>query len=154
MAVLGLDAKTYNVGSIGSPTFGTPIGIIREETINLEKSLADITDRRANGWRLQVGTLKEGPVDLQMIYEPGNTDFDAFEAAFFQGTQLVRAFMDGDVSVAGSHYGLMSAFVVTSFSLPRQLEEAILVDATVTPVLEDTSNLPPRWHTQTTAASP
>ena len=149
MAVLGLNAKTYVATSVGTPVFTNEVGVIREETINLEKSLADVTDRRANGWRLQEGTLKEGTVDIQMIYEPGDADFDAFEDAFFNGTQLVLAFMDGDASASGTYYGLLGAFVVTSFSIPRQLEEAVIVDVTVTPVLEDGTSLAPTWHTET-----
>lgn len=150
MAVLGLNAKTYLAGTIASPVFTNEVGPIREETVNLERSLTDVTDRRANGWRLQVGTLIEGTVDLQMIYEPGDADFDAFEDAFFDGTQLVLAFMDGNVAVSGTYYGLLGAFVVTSFSQPRQLEEAIIVDVTMTPVLEDVTDTPPTWHTATT----
>lgn len=152
MAVLGLNAKTYFAGTIAAPvlTSATEVGPIREETLNLEKSLADVTDRRAAGWRLQVGTLKEGSVDLQMIYEPGDADFDIFQDAFFTGDQVVLAFMDGDCEVVGSHYGLLGAFQVTSFSQPRQLEEAIIVDVSCVPVLEDTTDTPPKWHTETT----
>ena len=149
MAVLGLNAKTYLAGTIASPVFTNEVETIREETVNLERATTDITDRRADGWRLQAGTLKEGTVDMQMIYEPGNADFTAFQNAFFNGTQVVLAFMDGDATVAGTYYGLLGAFEVTSFSQPRQLEEAIIVDITLTPVLEDTTDTPPTWHTAT-----
>lgn len=149
MAILGLDATTYLAGAIGTPVWTNEVGPIREETVNLEKSLADVTDRRANGWRLQVGTLKEGTVDMQMIYDPADADYTAFSNAFFDNSQLVLAFMDGDCTVAGTYNGLLGAFVVTSLSQPRQLEEAIIVDITCTPVLEDTTDEPPRWHTVT-----
>lgn len=146
MAVLGLDAKTFFIGTITSPVWSDLVGPIRDETLNLEKALADVTDRRANGWRLQVGTLKDATVDLQMIYEPGDADFDQFENAFFNNTQLVLGFMDADPNDgAGSYYGLLGAFQVTGFSIPRPLEDAIIVDVTLTPVLENTTNLPPSW---------
>ena len=145
-AILGLDAKTYFAGTIASPVFTDEVGPIKEETVNLEKSLADITDRRANGWRLQAGTLKEGTVDIQMIYDPADADFNQFEDAFFSNDQLVLAFMDGDCTVAGTYYGLLGAFEVTSFSQPRPLEDAIVVDITLTPVLESSTNSPPEWH--------
>lgn len=148
-AILGLDAKTYFAGTIASPVFTDEVGPIREETINLEKSLADITDRRADGWRLQAGTLKEGTVDLQMIYDPADADFAQFETAFFGNGQLVLAFMDGDCTVAGTYNGLLAAFQVTSFSQPRPLEDAIIVDITLTPVLEDGTDSPPQWYTTT-----
>lgn len=149
MAILGLNAKTYLAGTIASPVFTNEVETIREETVNLERSTTDITDRRADGWRLQAGTLKEGTVDMQMIYEPGNADFTAFQNAFFNGTQVVLAFMDGNATVAGTYYGLLGAFEVTSFSQPRQLEEAIIVDITLTPVLEDSTDTPPTWYTAT-----
>lgn len=146
-AILGLDAKTYFIGSVGSPVWTNEVGPIREETINLEKALADVTDRRAKGWRLQVGTLKEGTVDLQMVYDPEDADYNEFSNAFFNNTQVALGFMDGDCTVTGTYYGLLGAFDVTSLSQPRQLEEAILVDVTVTPVLEDGTDEPPRWET-------
>lgn len=149
MAILGLNAKTYLAGTITTPVFTNEVETIREETVNLERSTTDVTDRRANGWRLQAGTLKEGTVDMQMIYEPGNADFTAFQSAFFAGSQLILAFMDGDATQPGTYYGLLGAFEVTSFSQPRQLEEAIIVDITLTPVLEDTTDEPPVWHTAT-----
>lgn len=148
-SVLGLEAVSYFAGTIGAPVWTNPIGPIKDETINLEKALADVTDRRANGWRLQRGTLKEGSVDMQLIYDPTDADFIALSDHFFDDTQAIIAFMDGDATVAGTYYGVLAAWNVTGFSQPRQLEEAIIVDMSMVPDLEDGTAEPPRWHTAT-----
>lgn len=143
----GLDLVTYLAGTIASPVFTNAIGVIKEETINIEKALADVTDRRAEGWRLQKGTLKEGQIEMQINYDPEDADFATIEAAFFDETQLVLFFADGDATEAGTYNGLLAAVNVTSFNVNRQLEEGTVVDITLTLDLEDTTDSPPQWHT-------
>ncbi|MEO1526733.1 MAG: hypothetical protein AAFX06_14960 [Planctomycetota bacterium] len=145
----GLEVVTYNVSSLGTPVYTNPIGTIREETVNLTKVLADVTDRRANGWRLQKGTLKEGSVDAQLIYDPEDADFTDIQTAFFADTKLPLFFSDGDATTAGTWQGLMAAFHVSEFSQPRNLEDAVVVDISLVPDLEDTTNEAPRWHSVT-----
>jgi len=148
--LIGLEVLTYILPSLANPpvfTDITPVGIIRDETVNIETALADVTDRRAAGWRLQRPTLKEGSIDLQLTYDTNDTNFEAFQEAFFDSTKLIMAFMDSDATVAGAQ-GLVSAVRVTSFSSPRSLEDAVVVDVTLTLDLDDSSPpLAPTWVT-------
>lgn len=148
-SVLGLDCYTgLNSGTIASPTW-SEIGLVKDETVNLSKALADVTTRQANGWRLQRGTLKEASIDLQLLYDPSDDDFDEFRDAFFNNTQLLLGFFDGDIEEDGTYYGLHAAFNVTAFSQPRNLEDAVVVDITLVPDLEAVTNTAPAWVTIT-----
>lgn len=146
---IGLEVVTYNAGSIGSPVFTDPIGIIKDEQISIEKALTDTTDRRAKGWRVQRGTLKEGSIELQLNYDDQDNDFQAFESAFFADTQLVLFFSDGDATEPGTYKGLLAACNVTTFNVNRQNEEAVSVDVTLTLDLEASTAEAPRWHSVT-----
>jgi predicted secreted protein len=145
MSVLGLEVTTaLNTATIASPTWDV-VGPIKDETLNMSKSLVDVTTRLANGWRLQRGALKEATIDLQLLYLPDDTDFQAFQEAFFDGTQLIIGLFDGDIEVDGTYNGLHSAVNVTGFSIPRNLEDAVVVDVTLVLDLEDTTNTAPSW---------
>lgn len=151
MSKLGLELGSFlNTGTIASPTWAE-IGPIRDETLNLSRSLADVTTRQAKGFRLQRGTLMEGTIDATMIYKPGNTQFDAIQTAFFASTQIILGLFDGDVTVAGTYYGLHSAANVTDFSMNRELEEAATISVQFTLDLETTTETAPAWVTVVTA---
>ena len=146
MPILGLNAKTYiGSGTVATPVWGAPDGLVRDETVNLTTALADVTTRSAQGWRLQVSTLTEGTVDGQILYDTTNTDFDLIRSAFFAKLSLLMGFFDGLVTIPGSE-GLVGAFMVTNFSIPRMLEEALMVDVTFT-ATADSAGKPPAWKT-------
>jgi len=151
-SLLGLDVWTYNVVSVSSPIWNRPITIVREETVNLEKALADVTDRRANGWRLQRPTLIEASIDMQVTYDTNDARFAELRDAFFADTLLALAFMEGDLTTPGVWQGFLGAFRVTSFSMPRALEDAVVADLTLIPDLwrENSQNTySPEWVSYT-----
>ncbi|MGB5334397.1 MAG: hypothetical protein WBN07_02170, partial [Woeseiaceae bacterium] len=139
--VLGLNAVTAeNSGTTAAPVWEI-IVIVRDETLNMETALSDVTDRAANGWRLQVGTLSEATVDTQLVYRAGDAtaqpQFVNMRDAFLSKTRILMGFFDGDPELANipaSEYtnGLVGGFGVTNFSIGRQLEEAMMVDVTFT----------------------
>ena len=150
MSKLGLEVASFlNTGTIAAPVWAE-IGPIRDETVNLSRSLADVTTRQANGFRLQRGTLMEGSIDATMLYKPGNTQFDDIQSAFFDATQIILGIFDGDVTVAGTYYGLHSAANVTDFTVNRELEEAMTVNVQFTLDLEATTETAPNWVEITT----
>lgn len=141
--ILGLNAVTaINSGSTAVPVWEI-LTNIRDEAVNMETALADVTNRASNGWRLQVPTLSTGSVDSQMIYDTDNSDFNTVHTAFLNRTRLLMGFFDGDPETAGTE-GLMGGFGVTNFTNNRNLEEAIMVDVTFTARENDVGD-GPEW---------
>ena len=150
--VLGLQAFTcINSGSTATPVW-VEISNIKDETLNMDTALSDITTRAANGWRLQVGTLSEGTIDAGMIYDTEDTvGFVPIQTAFFAKTRVLMGFFDGDPNGSGNTYnGLIGGFSITNFTINRQLEEAMMVDTTFT-AREDDAGSGPQWVTVTNA---
>lgn len=140
---LGLECKLYRDDS------GTwnEIGNVRDLTINMEMGVADVTTRGGNGWRQNVATLRDGTVTFQMVYDTADADFTALQTAFLATTAAAReikiAAMDGDISTSGTQ-GLVAFMNVTNFSMPENLEEAVMVDVTLQPSYNSTA---PEWST-------
>jgi len=104
----------------------------KDVSLNLEKGEADITTRANNGWRATVGTLKDGGIEFEAIWKPGDAGFDALMAAWANGTEISMMALDGPYGTAGSK-GLTGNFTVTSFSRTEPLEEAVTVSVTIKP---------------------
>ncbi len=140
---LGLECKLYRDDS------GTwnEIGNVRDLTINMEMGVADVTTRGGNGWHQNVATLRDGTVTFQMVYDTTDADFTALQTAFLATTAAAReikvAAMDGDIATSGSQ-GLIAFMNVTNFSMPENLEEAVMVDVTLQPSYNSTA---PAWTT-------
>jgi hypothetical protein len=151
--VLGLNAVTAeNTGTTAAPVWVTLVNV-KDETLNMETALSDVTNRAANGWRLQVGTLSEASVDTQMIYQAGSdvaqAEFANIRDAFLDKSRILMGFFDDDPAAASTTVnGLIGGFGVTNFSIGRQLEEAMMVDVTFTAREDDAGN-GPQWLTIT-----
>ena len=143
-ATLGLDAKIYrNTGTVAVPIFNL-IENVKDVTLSLEKALADVTTRAAQGFRQEIGTLKEVEVTFQMVWDGTDDDFTAIKDAFFDGTQIHFAVMDGDVDTTGKQ-GLQAFFIVSAFTRNEPLEDAITVDVTLRLALPDNAADQPLW---------
>ena len=151
MPDVGLNMITYLADSIDSPVYDNPVPIVKDETLNLTTALADVTDRRCNGWRIQETTLIEGDITVTVTFEPADTDFGEFRTAYFDRTQIVLFFCNGDATTSGTWYGLLGAFKVSGFNVQRNLEDGVMVEMTFTPVLETSTDNTPTWHSVTVA---
>jgi hypothetical protein len=139
---LGLDCKLYrNAGSYSSPDW-REVGNVRDVTLNLEKGEADVTTRANNGWRAIAGTLKDGTVEFEMVWDTSDANFTALQSAYFGNTQVEMAVMDGNINTIGSQ-GLRATFEVMNFSRNEALEEAVTVSVTLR-VARATN--PPSWY--------
>jgi TP901-1 family phage major tail protein len=132
MIKLGMEAKLYrNGGTQASPTW-TEIQNVKDLTLNLEAGEADVTTRGNAGWRATVATLKDGSIEFDMVWDTEDANFTAIKDAFFNGTNIDLAVMDGDIMQTGTQ-GLRAEFNITSFSRSEPLEEAITVSVTAKP---------------------
>lgn len=123
---LGQDAKLY-YGAAGAAVGAmTEVSNVKDLTSNREKDTTDITTRANSGWRAKVGTLKDLSIDFQMLRKSGDDAFDAFEDAYFDNSEVELMVLTEDVSVSGST-GIKSTFIITSFTQPEGLEDALMV---------------------------
>lgn len=130
--VLGMNCKLYRQTSgtrAAWPASGAApnldlVGNVRDANLNLEKAEADTTTRGNNGWRSTVGTLKDGTVEFEMVWDNADADFTAFKNAYFDDTTIAVAVLDGLSTTAGSQ-GLWADFNVTNFTRSEALEDAV-----------------------------
>lgn len=140
---LGLDAKLYrNTADYASPTW-VEVTNVKDLTLNLEAGEADVTTRGNAGWRATIAALRDGSIEFEMVWDTADAAFTAIKNAFFGGTTVEFAVMDGDIETAGSQ-GLRAMMAITNFSRSEPLEEAIKVSVTAKPTY---STNPPEWMT-------
>lgn len=135
--ILGLDAKLFR--GVAGATAATEMKNVKDVTLNIESGEADVTTRKAAGWRLSVATLKEGSVEFNMNYDTADADFQAIQAAFFSKTALAFFISDGHGN------GLDADFSILNFNISQPLEEAMSVSVTIKPT---DSQRAPTWKTQ------
>jgi len=142
--VLGKDAKLYFCADgIGGTPQWTELSNVKNVSVNLQKGEADVTTRGNNGWKASVGTLKEGSIEFEMVWDTEDAGFEAVSAAYFGDTLIGIAAMDGDIIEAGRR-GLWADMAVIDFSQEEPLEEALSVKVTLKPTY---SANPPEWKT-------
>jgi TP901-1 family phage major tail protein len=140
---LGMEGKLYrNKGTYETPDW-EELANVKDLTLNLEKGEADVTTRANGGWKATLGTLKDASVEFEMVWDTADEGFTAIQQAYFAGTPIELAIMDGDIETAGSQ-GLRATFSVTSFSRKEPLEEAMSVSVTVKPAYAEHA---PEWMT-------
>ena len=142
MIRLGLEAKLYFcVAGIGGYPQWTELDNVKNVTLNLQKGEADVTTRANNGWKALKGTLKEGSVEWEMVWDTQDAGFTAIQNAYFNDTLIGMAVMDGDIATNGTQ-GLWADCDIMDFSRDEPLEEAISVKVTAKPTY---SANPPIW---------
>ncbi|MEW6249196.1 MAG: phage tail tube protein [Planctomycetota bacterium] len=142
MAVkLGLDAKLYfKVGGVAGGGSWTELTNVRDLSINMEKGEADVTTRAAQGWRATKGTLKEGTVEFEMVWDTADAGFTAIKDAYFNNALIGLRVLDGAAGTPAQ--GLEADFDITNFSRQEPLEEAITVSVTAKITYSATA---PQW---------
>ena len=146
--ILGVNCKLYrNTATWGSPSWDE-VTNVRDLTINLEKGEADVTIRGGNGFRQVVGTLKDGSIEFQMVWDPADADFTAIKDAYFNDTSIELMALDGSSAPAAgvTVQGLRADFSVVNFSRNEGLEDAVTVDVTVKPTYSSNA---PTWYSDT-----
>ena len=128
---LGLDAKLFR-GTAG--TQGTiEVTNVKDVSLSLESGEADVTTRKAKGWKLSVATLKEASLEITILYDTEDEDFLAFKEAYVSNTPISLFVTDGDTTA----HGLDADFSVTGFTVDQPLEEAVTVKVTAKPTASD-----------------
>jgi predicted secreted protein len=118
---LGLNAKAYLGGVV--------LEDITDVTVNLQRATADVTTRRAQGWRQKVGTLRECSADFDII---STTDSVAVIS------QIQENFLNNDGSTIDMAFltkeggiGPVGWWSVSQFQMGEPLEDAVKFSVTV-----------------------
>lgn len=135
---LGLKCKLYR-GESGT-TAATEVKNVTDVKLNIETEEADVTTRKAAGWKLSMATLKSATIEFTMVYDTDDADFDAFQAAFLAGTPLALLVADSTGS------GLDCDAYITVFNLDQTLTEAVKVNVTAKPSIVGAQGRAPAWH--------
>lgn len=136
MAILGLKAKLYE-GAAGS-TASTEMTNVKDVTLDLSASEADITTRAANGWTVYLSALKDASLSFTMNYDSSDSAFTAILTAFLNHTPLALLVADDNGA------GLDADFVITGFTINQPLTDAVTVDVTARPT---DATRAPAWYT-------
>jgi len=114
---------------------GTDLGALEEMsnakdvTLSLEAGEADVTTRANQGWRATAPTLRECTVEFEMLWQPGDSGFNALKTAFLTSGLVRLAILTGAVGAANTE-GPVGDFSITNFSRSEPLEEGVTVSVT------------------------
>jgi len=138
---LGMDAKLYrNDGTYEVPDW-VEMTNVKDLTLTNEKGEADVTTRANQGWRATIGTLKDGSIEFEMVWDTDDETFTALQEAYFGNTNIEFAVLDGDIEEAGSQ-GLRATMAIMSFTRNEPLEEAMSANVTAKPTYAEHA---PEW---------
>jgi len=128
---LGFDAKMYRQtsgtraawpGTGAAPNLDL-ISNVRDVTVTLDKTEADVTTRGGDGWRQTIAALKELTVEWEMVYDTTDADFLAVLASFTGNTTIALAVLDGGSTTVGTK-GFWADFMISGAEKSEPLEGA------------------------------
>lgn len=123
---VGLEGVAYiNTGTFGSPTW-LPINLTKDATINLEKTLADLSSRLSAGWRWKKSALKDFKVELSMVYDDTDTGQALILSSFLADDTVDLMILDAPVGSGGT--GFRAQFEIATYSKSEPLEEGQMLD--------------------------
>jgi hypothetical protein len=131
---------TAGVAIAAAPSNLVAVPSIRNCNLGLNVGEADASSR-ASLVKLTVLALEEWQVELEIPYNPTNTDYIFLQAARIQRITIAMAFLDGPKATSGS-FGIWADFVVTGFGRDEPLEKEMMVKATLKPT---SSAVAPQW---------
>ena len=137
---LGMECKLYVGAAVladgvvsGSWTECTAA---RDVTLNLDANEADLTTRGNAGWRATRATLRDASVDFDLLWDSADgahaATVEKIRAAYFAGTALAMAIMDGDIVISDNE-GFGANWYITAFNRSEPLEEGVVISVTAKP---------------------
>lgn len=129
---LYLDATPLAVGETAVDGSWTEVTAVRDLTCNLDKDSADMTTRANAGWKATKGSLRDGSLEFDLLYDSDDTLIAAIRNAYLGNNLIALAAMDGDILVAGAE-GFVANFEIMSFNVPQPLAEGVTISVTAKP---------------------
>jgi hypothetical protein len=141
---LGFEAKLYfcAAGIGGTPTW-TELATVKDVTLNVQATEADVSTRANAPWKAVIGGLKEANIEFDMPWDTAATGFSALRDAFLNSTAIGLAVMDGPIATAGSQ-GLWADCAILKFDRQEKLAEDLTVSISAKPTYSANA---PQWKT-------
>jgi hypothetical protein len=143
---LGVNCKLYRLSTGTRATWGTvsadglhegaapsnldEVPNVKDVTIPLEMSEADVTTRKNGGSEAVQTTLQKVEVEIPMVYDPDDTDILALKKAYLTRATIALAVLDGDKATVDTQ-GLWADFAVTKMGAPQEIEGVVMQNFTV-----------------------
>jgi hypothetical protein len=129
-SAVGMTSIT-GIGTGSSPTF-TEVPGVQNVNLNLSKNESDVSVRGAGGIKLIRGAQKDVSIDVTYPYVRGDTVREALFTAWWNGTHVGVAALDGPIASALSK-GFAMDMEVISASLPEPIEGVLVQSFTLKP---------------------
>jgi predicted secreted protein len=140
--LLGRDAKLY-VGAPGStPT--TEIKDVKDLTVTLNQAEIDVTTRKAKGWKVFAGGLREVEVSFGLLVPKASAEGKLFLNAYKgaeNGTAAYLAMKIIDTDEDGI-FSFDADWLITECSEDQNLEDAIKFSVKAKPTIYDDTRVP------------
>ncbi len=143
--ILGFAGKLYyNTGSHSSPVW-VLVDTVGDLDNQMEDDEADATSRAGNGEEWVLGSISKKTIELEVMYDSGNTAWMYLQGAYFARPKTVFevASMDGPIATTGSQ-GLRVTVTVMKFGRKEPLKELMKSPVTLRPA--PAAN-PAAWYT-------
>ena len=106
---------------------GTEIEDAKDVTLNIERGDADVTTRKAAGWRMHMPTLKDATLEFNLL--TGGASFGTILEKFTSREEVA-------VAVSGSNISFSAKMVVMNCSPSQPLEDGEAASITLRPAPE------------------
>ena len=126
------DATPLAAGETAVDGSWSEITAVRDLTCNLDKDEADMTTRANAGWKATRGSLRDGSLEFDLLYDSDDTHIKAIRDAYLGNNLIALAAMDGDILVAGAE-GFVANFEIMSFNHSQPLTEGVTISVTAKP---------------------
>lgn len=144
--VLGFNAHIYrNTATYGAPTWAE-ITNVKDLKLGMSGDEVDVTTRAGLGYKQTEPGLIDANIEFGMVWDTGDVDFTAIQAAFLARTSMDILALDGLESVGGSQ-GLRMTAKVTKFDRDEPVAGVLGVTVTMRPCISANA---PEWWTTTT----
>lgn len=132
----GWEAKLYrNTGTYAVPVWDE-ITNVRDLTFNSSASEGDVTTRANAGFKATAQGLKEGSIEFEMVWDTSDADLIAIKSAYYDGSSIEFAVMDGDITVADAN-GLRATMEIFEFTRNEALDGPMTVSVSAKPCYAD-----------------
>tara|TARA_Y100000593_G_scaffold93985_1_gene190960 strand:- start:827 stop:1330 length:504 start_codon:yes stop_codon:yes gene_type:complete len=151
---------TAGLASAGSGTYAAPdwnaIDLAQDVTVSNERTQIDASIRGGGCNRLFVGGLSDTTIEVQVLYDPADTQFNNLRQAYYDETDIDVWAADFTEGVSGTTAaGVRMGCRIFSFSQPQPLDDLTVVNLTLKPSVNTLGTAGaqqnPEWHTETTA---